>query len=70
MATLLIHTTRAQVAAAAAVAAVAPVGFDMDLPKDMDFEATRTKRSQTEAADDDVQDHKIIITNYENDDEL
>jgi hypothetical protein len=67
MATLLIHTTRAQVAAAAAVA---PVGFDVDLPEDMDFEATHTKRSQTEAADDDVQDHKIIITNYENDDEL
>jgi hypothetical protein len=67
MATLLIHTTRAQVTAAAAVA---PVGFDVDLPEDMDFEATCMKRSQTEAADDDVQDHKIIITNYENDDEL
>jgi hypothetical protein len=56
------------IAAAAAAAPVAPVGFDMNLPEDMDFEATRTKRSRTEAANDDVQDHKIIITNFENDD--
>jgi hypothetical protein len=42
----------------------------VDSPEDMDFEATRTKRSWMEAADDDVQDHKIVITNYENDDEL
>jgi hypothetical protein len=36
----------------------------------MDFEVMHMKRSWTEAADDDVQDHKIVITNYENDDEL
>jgi hypothetical protein len=29
----------------AAAAAAAPVGFDLDSPEDMDFEATRTKRS-------------------------
>jgi hypothetical protein len=42
----------------------------MDSPKDMDFEVMRMKHSWTEAGNDDVEDHKIVITNYENDDEL
>jgi hypothetical protein len=50
---------------AAAAAAVALVGFDVDSPEEMDVEV-----SQTEAADDDIQDHKFVITNYENDDKL
>jgi hypothetical protein len=64
------HNTGSSLSIAAAAAAVAPVGFDVNSPEEMDFEATRTKRSRTEAADDDVQDHKIVITNYENNDEL
>jgi hypothetical protein len=64
------HNMGSSLSIAADAAAVAPVGFDVDLPEDMDFEVTRTKRSRTEAADDDVQDHKIVITNYEKDDEL
>jgi hypothetical protein len=55
---------------AAAAAAVALVGFDVDSPEEMDVEVKCMKCSQTEAADDDIQDHKIVITNYENDDKL
>ncbi len=39
------HNTGSSLSIAAAAAAVAPVGFDVDSPEDMDFEATRTKRS-------------------------
>ena len=53
--------------AAAAAAAAAPVGFNLDSPEDMDFEAMREKRSRTQAADDEVQDHKVVVTNYESD---
>lgn len=54
-------------AAAVAAAAAAPVGFNLDSPEDMDFEAMREKRSRTQAADDEVQDHKVVVTNYESD---